>query len=66
MSRNNDSAIGNLLNFFVSSNYELHQIALRRQKKYKYSSTINFTGKSEEEDGATIFFIAEKQQKNIL
>ena len=27
---------------------------------------INFAGKLEEDDGATIFFIAEKQQKIIL
>ena len=27
------------------------------------SQKINFTGKLEEDDGATMFFIAEKQQK---
>ena len=27
---------------------------------------INFTGKLEEDDGATMFFIAEKQQETIL
>ena len=37
-----------------------------KTKKYKYSSTINFPEKSEEKDGATKFFIAEKQQKTIL
>ena len=42
-------------------NNEMKQIYEMKQ----YSSTINFTGKSEE-DGATMFFIAEKQQKTIL
>ena len=27
---------------------------------------INFTGKLEEDDGATMFFITEKKQKKIL
>ena len=30
------------------------------------SQQINFVGKLEEDDGATIFFIAEKQQKTVL
>ena len=39
------------------------------QKYYKLLGTdlqINFTGKLEEDDGATMFFITEKQQKTIL
>ena len=34
--------------------------------KYDCSSKINFTGKLEENDGATMFFIAKKLQKTIL
>ena len=30
------------------------------------SQQINFVGKLEEDDGATMFFIAENQQKTIL
>ena len=30
------------------------------------SQQINFVGKLEEDDGATMFFIAEKQQKTVL
>ena len=29
------------------------------------SQQINFVGKLEEDDGATMFFIAEKQQKTV-
>ena len=37
-----------------------------KTKKYEYSLTNQYYRKLEEDDGATIFFIAEKQQKTIL
>ena len=33
-------------------------------KKCKYSATNNFIGKLDKDDGATMFFITENQQKN--
>ena len=33
-------------------------------KKCKYSPKNNFIGKLDEDDGATMFFITENQQKN--
>ena len=45
--------------------YKLTGIDLLRQTNMSISQKINFTGKLQE-DGATIFFIAEKQQKTIL
>ena len=36
------------------------------QKNTTISQQINFTGKLKEDDGAIMFFIAEKQRKTIL
>ena len=41
-------------------------IDLSRQTNTNISLKINFTGGLEEDDGATMSFIAEKQQKTIL
>ena len=41
-------------------------IDVSRQKNTIISQQINFVGKLEEDDGATIIFIAEKQQKTTL
>ena len=41
-------------------------IDLSRQTNTSIPQQINFVGKLEEDDGATMFFIAEKQQKTIL
>ena len=54
-SRNDDYTTGNLYN-----------IDLLRQTNTSFPQQINFVGKLEEDDGATMFFIAEKQQKTIL
>ena len=64
MSRNNDYTIGNSLDYLYHQNYyKLIGIHLSRQKHMSIPQQINFTGKFEENDGATMFFIAEKQQK---
>ena len=39
---------------------------LSTQASTSIPQQINFTGKLEEDDGATMFFIAEKQQEAIL
>ena len=67
MSKNDDYTTGNLLYFSYHQNYYiLIGIDLSRQTNTNIPQQINFTGKLEEDDGATMFFIAEKQQKAIL
>ena len=67
MIRNNDYATGNLLDYLYHQKYyKLIDIDLSRQKNTTVSQQINFTGKLEKYDGATMFFIAGKQLKTIL
>ena len=67
MSRNDDYTTGNLLDYLYHQNYyKLIGIDLSRQTNTNVPQQINFTGKLEEDSGATMFFIAEKQQKTIL
>ena len=67
ISKNDDYAIGNLLDFSYHQNYyKLIGIDLWRQTNTNIPQQTNFIGKLEKDDGATIFFIAEKQQKAIL
>ena len=67
MSRNDDYTTGNLLDFSYHQNYyKLIDIDLSRQTNTSIPQQINFVGKLEEDDGATMFSIAEKQQKTIL
>ena len=46
--------------------YKLIGIDLSRQKNTNIAEQINFVEKLEEDDGATMLLIAEKQQKTIL
>ena len=68
ISRNNDDRIGNLLDYLYHQKYyNLIGIDLPRETNTNILQQINFTVlKLEEDDSATIFFIAEKQQKIIL
>ena len=67
LSINDDYTTGNLLDYLYHQNYyKLLGIDLSRQTNTNIPQQINFTGKSEEDNGATMFFIAEKQQKTIL
>ena len=67
ISKNNDYKKVNLLDFSYHQNYyKLIVIDLSRQTNMSIPQQINFTGKSGEVDGVTMFFIAEKQQKAIL
>ena len=67
ISRNNDYATGNVLDYLYHQNYYKRiDIDLSRQKNMSIPQQISFTEKLEKDDGATIFFIAEKQQKSIL
>ena len=67
MSRNDDYTTGNLLDYLYHQKYyKLIGIDLSRQTNTSIPQQINFVGKLEEDDGATMFSIAEKQQKTIL
>ena len=67
MSRNNDYTTGNLLEYLYHQKYyKLIDIDLSRQTNTSIPQQINFKGKLDEDDGVTMFFIAEKQQKTIL
>ena len=67
MSRNDDYITGNLLDYLHHQKYnKLIGIDLSRQRNTNIPQKIKFTGKLKEDDGATMFFIAEKQQKTIL
>ena len=46
--------------------YKFIDIDLSRQTNTKIPQQINFVRKLEKEDGATMIFIAEKQQKTVL
>ena len=64
MSRNNGYTIGNLLDYLYHQNYyELIGIGLSRQTNTNILQQINFTGKLEEDNGAAMSFVNEKQQK---
>ena len=67
MSRNDDYATGNLLDFSYHQNYyKVFGTVLSRQTNTNIPQKINFSKKLEQDDGVTMFFITEKQQKRIL
>ena len=61
----NDYTIANLLDYLYHKKHYWFRF-LARQTNATISVQISFTKKLEQDDGATIFFIAEKQQKTIL
>ena len=62
MLRNDDYITGNLLDYLCHQKfYKLIGKDLSRQTNTSIPQQINFTGKSEEDNGATMFFIDEKQ-----
>ena len=67
MSNNNDYTTGKLLGFFY---YQICQkligIDLSRQTNTSIPQQVNFAGELECYNDETMFFIVEKQQKNIL
>ena len=67
MSRNDDCLTGNLLNYLYHQNYyKLIGTDLSRKTNMNISQEIKFTEKLEVDDGAKMFFFAEKQQTTIL
>ena len=62
MSRNDNYAIiFHIIQIMINSLVLIYQ-----GKKFKYSSTNNFVGKLDKDNGAAMFFITENQQKTIL
>ena len=58
MSNNNDYATGNLLDYFYfKENYKLIAIDLSKQTKLKDPQQMNFIGKLDKDNRATMFFL---------
>ena len=67
MSRNDNYTTGNVLDYLWRQKYYKRiGIDLSRQTNTSIPQEINFVGKLEEDDGATMFLIAKKEQKIIL
>ena len=67
MSNNNDYTTGNLLDFaYFKENYKLIAVDLSKQTKLKDRQQINFIGKFDKDNGATMFFIIEKSEKTTF
>ena len=62
MSNNNGCTTGNLLDSGTFKNV----IDLSKQTKLKDPQLINFIGKVEKDDGATMFFIIEKSEETTF
>ena len=67
MSNINDYITGNLLDFaYFKKNYRLIAINLSKQTKLKDPKQINFVGKLEKDDRATMFLSSKNQRKLLL
>ena len=67
MSNNNDYKTGNLLDSsYFKENDKLIATDLSKQVKLKDPQQINFIGKFDKDNGATMFFIIEKSEKTTF
>ena len=70
MTRNNDYPTANLLNYeYFSKHYKLIAIDLSNQIELKnpdLKKQINFIGRVEKNEGATMFFIIEKKEETTF
>ena len=67
MSNNNDYTTGNLLDFaYFKENNKLIANDLSKQTKLKDHQQINFIGKLDKDNGATMFFIIEKSKETTF
>ena len=67
MSNNNDYATGNLLDFsYFKENYKFIAVELSKQTKLKDPQQINFIGKLDKDNGATMFFTIEKSEETTF
>ena len=64
ISNNNDYTTGNLLDFaYFKENYRLIAIDLSKETKLKDLQQINFIGKLDQANEATMFLIIEKSEE---
>ena len=67
MSNNNHYTTGNLLDFhYFKENYILIETDLSKQTKSKDPQQINFIGKLDKDNGATMFFIIGKSEETTF
>ena len=67
MSNNIDYTTSNLLDFpYFKKHCKLIAIDLSKQTKLKDPQQINFIGKLDEDNGATMFFIIEKSEETTF
>ena len=70
MGRNNDYRTGNLLDYEYFSNcYKLMAIDLRKQielENLDLKQQVNFIGRLERNEGATMFFIIKKSEETTF
>ena len=67
MSNNNDYTTGNLLDFaYFKENYKLIAVDLSKQTELKDPQQINFIGKLDRDNGATMLFIIEKSEETTF
>ena len=67
MSNNNGCTTGNLLDSGAfKKKLQINVIDLSKQTKLKDPQLINFIGKVEKDDGATMFFIIEKSEETTF
>ena len=67
MSNNNDYTTGDLLDFvYFKKKYKLTAFDLSKQTKLKDPQQINFIGKLDKYNGATMFFIIEKSEETTF
>ena len=70
MSNNNDYTTGNLLDFAYfnnnKKNYKLMAVDLSKKTKLKDPQQITFSGKPDEVNEATVFFIIEKSEETTF
>ena len=67
MSKNNDYTTGNLLDcLYLKKYYKIISLDLSSQKNTNIPQQINFVGKLEEDDDATMFFIEKNYRKRFF
>ena len=67
MSNSNDYTTGNLVDFaYFKENYRLITTDLSKQTKIKEPQQINFIGKLEKDNGATMFFVIKKSEETTF
>ena len=70
MERNNDYRTGNLLDYeYFSKRYKLMAIDLRKQTELEnldLKQQVNFIGRLERNEGATMFFIIKKSEETTF